>query len=156
MNSRNRLFFLFFLLVTQLVLQLYVCDADAVQGQSYMGDGATNNVTVPPGGWVTSFANDGACLVCHVPGDGFGAPDRTSYLMTGHKNALRMVTPGIALAGTDGQAYRADYSDNTIDWTSGLIDISGFCTNSLFSDQTSCTAGGAIWIIRPKGTFLHL
>lgn len=129
-------------------------DAQAVYGQIYSGDGATINSTVPPGGWIVSGGF--FCLDCHGPNavPPFNGPDKTSYLMTGHKNALRVTqeTP-TPLTGPDGQPYSTDLFGNTFNWTDNAINIIGYCTSSAFMDQSSCVTGGAVWISGTKDLY---
>ncbi|MCL5022535.1 MAG: PKD domain-containing protein [Nitrospirae bacterium] len=138
-----------------LAIQLaYTADAGAVFLQIYNGDGAVNNPTVPPGGWLVPADVYGfSCLACHNAGQANGAPDMTSYLLTGHKNMLRAVQPGIPLTGPDGHAYVADQSGNVFDWSGGTINILGFCTDPAFTDQPACIAGGGVWIDGPRDLY---
>ena len=141
---------MFFLFCLAFMASLFCAvDASAVQGQVYVGDGATNNPVVPPGGWLNNGL-DGSCLACHngnaaPPFD--TAPDMTSYLKTGHRNAMRMVqSPPLQLTGTAGLAYTADQYSNPFDWITNTINVLGFCTNPAFSSLADCTAGGGVWI----------
>jgi predicted CXXCH cytochrome family protein len=95
--------------------------------QTYNGDGATNGGA---GTWITSSATSNQCLKCHAPG-GPGA-DKTSYLMTGHKNMLRKVTAGKPWTFADGTPLRTTdtpaagslyNSGSTFDWTAGKITV---------------------------------
>ena len=52
------------------------------------------------------------------------APDKSSYLMTGHKNILRKVIPGKPWAGPAG-IYTVDGVGNTFDWVHGTINVGG-------------------------------
>jgi len=52
------------------------------------------------------------CMGCHGHMN-VVASDGPAYLLSGHKNALRRVVPGIPLAGPDGASYPS------IDWTTG-------------------------------------
>ena len=73
-----------------------------------------------------AYVGDEECLICHNPGGaGIGAPDKSGYLMTGHKNVLREVVPGEALTGPDGAPYATDSSGHIIDWATGRIDLDG-------------------------------
>jgi hypothetical protein len=127
---------------------IYPMVSDAVNGQSYSGDGATNNPTVPPGGWLYTEAFGESCLTCHSTGFS-GAPIKTAYLMTGHRNALRMV-PGFPLTGAGGQPYSADLFGDLFNWTNSTITLQGFCTNAQYTDETSCANGGGTWLSGPK------
>ena len=117
-------------------------------------------LTVPllfmPGNAAAVYVGDSGCLICHVGFtiDGYFAPDERSYLMTGHKNMLRKVnTPPSPLTGPDGLAYSIDQSGNTFDWTTNTINILGYCTKSAFSTQSTCVAGGGIWVAGVKNVF---
>jgi predicted CXXCH cytochrome family protein len=126
-------------------------DAEAVPGQTYRGDGAVNNTTVPPGGWTTVSPSDSWCFNCH---NGTSERDKTGYLNTGHKNALRkIVTPAAALTGPDGNAYTTDLSGNAFNWTDNTLAISGYCTNILYADETSCSNNGGAWISGSKSLY---
>jgi hypothetical protein len=109
-----------------------------------------------PGNAAAVYVGDSGCLICHV-GINIGAyfaPDETSYLMTGHKNMLRKVnTPPSPLTGPDGLAYSTDQAGNTFDWTTNAVNILGYCTKSAFSTQSTCVAGGGIWVAGVKNVF---
>jgi hypothetical protein len=77
----------------------YPMVSEAVSGQRYFGDGATPG---PAGGWSYTNAGDSACFVCHKLGGVLPAPDKTGYLMTGHKNLLRKATVFSFWSGPDG------------------------------------------------------
>ena len=88
---------------------------------SFVSDGAVPNGS---GGWEWSQASlsGDQCLACHNPTG--GASDRTGYLMTGHKNVLRMVTPGVSSIyweGAGGQAYTTDTLGRTINFLTGFL-----------------------------------
>ena len=101
----------------------------------YKGDGATQDAT--SGGWdlpPVSPAHSGGtetnCLECHGSGNNQYncggaclAPDQSSYLMTGHKNMLRKVTPGKPWGGPAG-IYTTD-GTNAFDWVHGTINVGG-------------------------------
>ena len=90
----------------------------------YKGDGATQNAT--NGGWdLPAVSSHVQCLECHGQTPYHSAPDKSSYLLTGHRNILRKVTPGKPWAGPDGVIYTADGSGNPINWTTGRITVSG-------------------------------
>ena len=126
------------LVVAVLVLAIPI----AAGAARYKGDGAVQDAT--SGGWdlpAVSPAHSGGtetnCLECHGSGDNQYncsgnclAPDMSSYLMTGHKNMLRKVTPGKPWAGPTG-IYTTDGSGNTFDWAHGTVSISGV-THPLF------------------------
>lgn len=63
-------------------------------GQVYHGDGASNNGA---GGWTTTWSDVNQCLSCHY------GTDTLPYLMTGHKNTLRKIAPGVLWVGPKAQ-----------------------------------------------------
>jgi len=108
-------------------------------GQVYHGDGASSNGV---GGWNYGRADVNQCLSCHY-GD-----DNRPYLMTGHKNTLRKIAPGVLWGGPDGSLYSPNddyyFSGSTFDWTNGLITV-GWCDplslvaqNGLASNDGDC------------------
>ncbi len=105
------------------------------QTQIYHGDGAANNGS---GGWTTSKATPDQCLSCHQTGG--PAADMSSYLMTGHKNVLRKVTPGAPWLGADGTGYATtDSTDNYIygsgsvyNWATGKVTVGPSTTSTAF------------------------
>ncbi len=118
-----------------------ICSTDAV-AQGYNGDGATQlpglaGGTVPAwspttGGWDVSLSWPNQCLSCHnSSGGSVGAHDKSSYLMTGHKNVLRKVSPSNPWAGADGLPYATldsggNYiygSGSTYDWLNGNVTV---------------------------------
>ncbi len=113
MKSRYRL------LLTTALLALTLGSAQAI---SYKGDGAIENAS---GGWASPTPDifRTACLICH---GGAMGPDKSSYLMTGHKNMLRKVTPGSPWAGADGTLYGTGdpgaYGQPVLfDWIAGTV-----------------------------------
>ncbi len=90
-------------------------------GQLYYGDGAWNSGS---GGWTYNW---GLCLGCH---SGIFGDDESPYLMTGHKNSLRKVTPGEPWAGPDGAIYPTTDSyygsGSTYSWANAQITL-GWC-----------------------------
>ena len=78
---------------------------------SFVSDGA-----VPNGGggwdWTQASVTNKHCLACHNPTT-MPDSDKTSYLLTGHKNVLRRVTAGISARILD-RIWRADISDRRI------------------------------------------
>ncbi len=144
---RRKLLFAAAFLVLVFILT-YPMVSKAVNGQSYSGDGATYNSSVPPGGWLYTQATDGSCLTCH--GTGFtNAPIKTNYLMTGHRNAIRMV-PAFALTNPSGQPYGADLFGDLFSWTDSTITLRGFCTISFYTDPANCANGGGVWLSGSK------
>jgi hypothetical protein len=63
------------------------------------------------------------CLECHNGMSQFNAfaerRGKESYLLTGHKNMLRKVTPGMNWAGPDGKIYTFASSGQTLDFSTG-------------------------------------
>jgi Carboxypeptidase regulatory-like domain/Doubled CXXCH motif (Paired_CXXCH_1) len=134
---------------------IYSMDAEAVKGQKYFGDGA---IPGPAGGWSYTNASDTNCFtsLCHVPNSATGAPDKTSYLMTGHKNALRKATLFSFWNGPDGLPYDTDSSGHVIFWnTPGPISLGtstthpplldGSCSLSGYLNQSACQTAGGTW-----------
>ena len=108
-------------------------------GQVYHGDGASNNGA---GGWTTNSADVNQCLSCHY------GTDTLPYLMTGHKNTMRKMAPGVLWSGPDGMAYPstdAHYaSGSTYDWVNGQVTL-GWCMplwtvseNGLAAEDPNC------------------
>jgi PKD repeat protein len=136
---------------------IYAVAADAASGQRYFGDGA---ITAPAGGWSLSAIIDGSCLSCHGPG-GF-APDKSNYLMTGHKNALRKTAVNSYPKGPDGLRYDTDSSGHAIFWNllgpvqlgstlAPLLD--GSCSLSGYPYQSACESAGGLWAPQSKSLF---
>jgi hypothetical protein len=103
-----------------------ISSLDTRAAQVYVGDGATNNGA---GGW-TNTAPAGDCLSCH--GVGGSAPDKSAYLLTGHKNMLKKVTAGKPWTFSDGSSLRTSdtpaagslYNSGSIfDWMLGQITV---------------------------------
>ena len=101
-------------------------------GASYKGDGAVQSTL--GGVWIWTLpavTSKTTCLECHGSGTNqyFTAPDKTSYLMTGHKNMLRPVKPGYPWAAPDGTAYGNNdggspyYGNDTYDWSAGTVTL---------------------------------
>lgn len=92
--------------------------------QIYHGDGVTND---GKGNWTTASAKNDQCLKCHQAG-GAGS-DISVYLVTGHKNMLRKVVPGVLWNGADGQPYPTTddhYQSGSIyDWIAGKVTVGG-------------------------------
>jgi predicted CXXCH cytochrome family protein len=66
--------------------------------------------------------NRAGCLECHnsvSQRNTYAERWKDDYLLTGHKNMLRKVTPGKNWAGPDGQIYTGAASEQTIDFTAG-------------------------------------
>lgn len=76
--------------------------------------------------WYT-YSNDG-CLRCHNAtymashGASGARAAKTSYLMGGHRNMLRKVTPGMNWAGPDGKVYTTD-GTNAINFGTGTVTL---------------------------------
>ncbi len=67
---------------------------------------------------------DNGCLHCHSYTSQQNGPAerfKDSYLMTGHKNMLRKVIPGMSWAGPDGVIYSQDTAGHPIDFTLGTV-----------------------------------
>ncbi len=89
---------------------------------SFVSDGAVPNGR---GGWdwTQASASNKQCLACHNP-TVMPDSDKTGYLMTGHKNVLRMMTAGISATyweGPAGQVYQTDTLGRTIDFLNGWL-----------------------------------
>ena len=142
------------------LILIYPVVSKAVNNQVYSGDGAFNNWIIPPGGWDYTQATTGACFDCHVPGNTVGAPDKTAYLMTGHRNVLRMDPPTyfppfypFALTNPTGQPYSMDLFGNQFDWNNYTITIQGVCTVPPYTNPSSCVNGGGQWLSGTKSLF---
>ncbi len=150
---RQRILFASAFFVSLFILT-YPIVSKAVNGQIYSGDGATYNSAVPPGGWLFMQATGQTCLTCHSTGFA-NAPIKTNYLMTGHKNVLRMVpvptpVPPFALTDPTGQPYSADLFNNLFSWNDYTIALQGSCTISVYTDPTNCANGGGVWLSGSK------
>ncbi len=93
------------------------------------------------GGWTQPpITTETTCLECHGNGanhyqcggfcpDPTNIRDKTSYLMSGHKNMLRKVAPDAPWAGADGTLYGTtddSYGSGSIyDWTTGTVNVGG-------------------------------
>ena len=108
-------------------------------GQVYHGDGASNNGA---GGWTTTWSDVNQCLSCHY------GTDTLPYLMTGHKNTLRKIAPGVLWGGPESAIYLTTddhYGSGSIyNWTNGQITV-GWCNplgtpaqNGLSSTDPTC------------------
>ena len=111
-------------------------------GQVYHGDGATNNGS---GGWTTNYSDVNQCLSCHY------GTDTMPYLMTGHRNTLRKLDPGITpnvlWGGPDGAIYLTtdDHygSGSTYNWTNAQVTL-GWC------DPLSVPAQNGLGVMDPS------
>jgi Polysaccharide lyase family 4, domain II len=132
---------------------MYSVDAEAVIGQKYFGDGTTPDGA---GGWSYANALDGSCLVCHIPDNPYSAPNKSTYLLTGHKNALKKATVSSFWNGPDGLIYDTDSSGRTILWnTPGPISLGtstqhpptldGSCSLWGYLNQSACQSAGGTW-----------
>lgn len=108
-------------------------------GQTFYGDGAvygSGYLQAPP----VNLSGD-KCLQCHqgVPADfnpNVIIPDKRSYLRTGHGNMLKKVTsPPQVWNGADGLPHSTTSEGHVIDWTTGTVDLGGFCDVGGFSGQ---------------------
>jgi predicted CXXCH cytochrome family protein len=89
-------------------------------GQVFQGDGASNNGN---GGWTTSHAASNQCLSCH------NGTDTNTYLLSGHKNTLRKLAPGVLWGGPDGASYATtdSYGSGSVyNWSADTITL-GWC-----------------------------
>jgi len=108
-------------------------------GQTFYGDGAVYGdgyLQLPP----PNQAGD-KCLQCHqgIPADfdpSLIIPDKRSYLRTGHGNMLKKVTsPPQVWKGALGEPYPTTNFGHKIDWTTGKVDLGGFCDIGGFEGQ---------------------
>jgi hypothetical protein len=104
-------------------------------GQTFYGDGAAYGdgfLQAPP----ANPAGD-KCLECHQ-GQG-SAPDKTSYLRTGHGNmVLKVTSTPQAWRGPLGEPYKlTNPFGHPIDWTTGKVDLGGQCDIGGFEGQFS-------------------
>ncbi len=108
-------------------------------GQTFYGDGAVYGdgyLQAPPAN------NEGEkCLQCHqgIPAD-FNAsviiPDKRSYLRTGHGNMVKKVTsPPQIWKGAYGDPYPTTSAGHPINWTTGKVDLGGYCDVGGFEGQ---------------------
>ena len=100
---------------------------------SFVSDGAVPNGN---GGWDWTQASvtNKHCLACHNPTT-MPDSDKTSYLLTGHKNVLRRVGTGISAAywvGSGGQIYQTDAFGRPINLLSGLITLTDGFTAPMY------------------------
>jgi predicted CXXCH cytochrome family protein len=109
-------------------------------GQVYQGDGASNNGS---GGWTISHAGSNQCLSCH------NGTDTNTYLMSGHKNTLRKLAPGVLWGGPDGVPYPTTDSyygsGSTYNWSADTVTL-GWCdplsvpaANGLAAQDPTCS-----------------
>jgi len=109
-----------------------------IAGQYYHSDGAQWNPTNAPqstwepnyidpafGDWATGAANtSNPCIGCHhdppIPNTNYIGGN---YLIGGHRNMLRKVTPNQPWDNTQGQITLTDASNNSIDWVNGKINL---------------------------------
>lgn len=113
-------------------------------GASWVNWGITQNGTATIGGPGTPITGmtfdltrqavnaDEGCLHCHSSVTQYNGPAerwKDSYLMTGHKNMLRKVTPGQPWSGPDANGVLQNYTDyaaGTIHW--GTLGVPGSAT----------------------------
>ena len=108
-------------------------------GQTFYGDGAVYGdgyLQIP-----TANNKGEKCLQCHqgIPAD-FNAsviiPDKRSYLRTGHGNMVKKVTsPPQAWKGAYGELYPTTSAGHPINWTTGKVDLGGYCDVGGFEGQ---------------------
>jgi hypothetical protein len=106
--------------------------SDLSPSQTFYGDGAIYGdgyLQAPPAN------NSGEkCLECHRSG-GTG-PDKSSYLRTGHGNMVKKVTsPPQAWKGANGELYPTTSAGHPIDWTTGKVNLGGYCDVGGFEGQ---------------------
>ncbi len=105
----------------------------------YKGDGATQNAT--NGYWdLPTPSAHVYCLECHGTTPYHSAPDKSAYLLTGHRNLLRKVVPGKPWAGPEGVyttnvagVDAADPRHFQMDWVNGKILIDGVPYNLFYA-----------------------
>ena len=140
----------------------FICsvDAEAVLGQRYYGDGATRDAA---GVLTYTSSSDHSCLTCHKPNDFFIA-DKSSYIKTGHRNALRKATVNSFWSGPDWLIYDTDSSGRTILWnTPGPISLGtstqfppkldGSCSLWGYLNQSACQSAGGAWTSASNSLF---
>jgi hypothetical protein len=84
--------------------------------------GTTTVATTSTSTIAVATGNRAGCLECHNAGsqrNRYAERWKETYLMTGHKNMLRKVTPGMNWAGPDGHVYTGAAGGQTIDFTTG-------------------------------------
>lgn len=152
MRHKTSLLFMVSLLALALPL-IYPVTAGAEPGQYYFGDGGVPNyTTIPPGGWTYDKLFN--CLGCHNPNKVGGAPDMSTYLMTGHKNMLRMTGFNEPRTGPDGKPYATDANGYSILWGTASTNYTalkvptideGTCTVAGFFTSVTCANAGGTW-----------
>ena len=84
--------------------------------------GTTAVATTEPSTIPVLTGNRAGCLECHnsvSQRNSYAERWKETYLMTGHKNMLRKVTPGKNWAGPDGVVYTGAAGGQTLDFTAG-------------------------------------
>ena len=89
---------------------------------------------------------DNGCLHCHSNIAQYNGPAerwKDSYLMTGHKNMLRVVSAGMSWAGPDGVVYTQDTAGHAIDFTTA----GGPASGGLISLTPATVNGGPLYYL---------
>jgi hypothetical protein len=113
--------------------------SDLSSSQTFYGDGAVYGdgyLQLPPAN------NKGdKCLQCHqgIPADfnpSVIIPDKRFYLRTGHGNMVKKVTsPPQKWRGALGELYPTTSAGHPINWTTGKVDLGGYCDVGGFEGQ---------------------
>lgn len=109
-----------------------------IAGQYYHSDGAQWNASNAPlpdwqptyidpafGDWASGAPNaSNPCIGCHhdppIPNTNY---EGANYLIGGHRNMLRKVSPNQPWDNTQGQVTLTDASNNSIDWVNGKVNL---------------------------------
>jgi hypothetical protein len=84
--------------------------------------GTTTVATTSPSTIAVATGTRAGCLECHnsvSQRNSYAERWKETYLLTGHKNMLRKVTPGMNWAGPDGHVYTGAAGGQTLDFTAG-------------------------------------
>ena len=84
--------------------------------------GTTTVATTSPSTIAVATGTRAGCLTCHntvSQNNSYAERWKETYLMTGHKNMLRKVTPGMNWAGPDGAVYTGAAGGQTLNFTAG-------------------------------------
>jgi hypothetical protein len=84
--------------------------------------GTTTVATTSPSTIAVATGSMAGCLTCHntvSQYNSYGERWKETYLMTGHKNMLRKVTPGKNWAGPDGAVYTGAAGGQALNFTAG-------------------------------------
>ncbi len=106
----------------------YDTQGECLRAGGSWGTGVTKNGTSAIAADNAVIANVTAtragCLECHNTISQYNTYTerwKESYLLTGHKNMLRKVTPGLNWAGPDGAVYTEAASGQALDFTTGKV-----------------------------------